>query len=109
MEAGGVPRGQGAEGTQEVGDGAAAEGEDGGQGQDDKAQEGGARKGRGQGIEQLSGLRWQSVMKMAELAACLTSLACLSPLQAAALGARESLLVSGSYTGHGGLLGWERE
>ena len=49
--AGGVAGGQGAEGAQQVGDGAPADGQDGGEGEQDEAAIGRAREGRFQGVE----------------------------------------------------------
>ena len=53
--AGGMARGQGTQGAQEVADGALADGQDGGQGQDDEAEEGRSREGTGQGVEEGTG------------------------------------------------------
>src|SRR6266700_2542175 len=106
MEAGEVPRGESAEGAEEVRDRATAEGEDGSEEQDDETEEGWPCKGWGQGVEQLACVAWQPVMEVAKLGSCLLGLAGLALLEAAALGAGESLLRSLGYTGHGGLLVW---
>src|SRR5262249_61549374 len=65
----GVARGQGAQGAEQVGDGAAAHGEEGGQGQQDEAVIGGARQGRGQRLEDGVDGRGESVMVAVDLAA----------------------------------------
>ena len=121
-----MPRNERAQGAEEFGDGAAADGEE----EDPKAEEGRACKGRGEGVEQLACRAWQSVLELAELASCLLGLAGLTPPQAAALGLEKSVQLSpgdGSgrrwsggtalglgisgqlspeYTGDGGLLVW---
>ncbi len=53
--AGGVAGGQGTEGPQEVADGAAADGQDRGQGQRHEAKEGGPSEGASQGAEEGAG------------------------------------------------------
>src|SRR6266576_3486465 len=106
MEAGEVPRGESAEGAEEVRDRATAEGEDGGEEQDGETEEGRPCQGRGQGVEQLASVAWQPIMEVTELGSCLLGLAGLALLEAAALGAGEALVRSLGYTGHGGLLVW---
>src|SRR5262249_36028838 len=63
-------------------------------------------EGRGEGVEQVAGVAWQSVMEATESAARLLGLAGLPDLEAPALGLGESLLLPRGYTGHGGLLVW---
>src|SRR5205085_3289846 len=106
VEAGGVPGHQRAQRAEEFGDVAATDGQEGGEEEDPKTEEGRACKGRGEGIEQLTCRAGQSVVEVAELASCLLGLVGLTPLQAAALGFGKWWALSPGYTGHGGLLVW---
>jgi hypothetical protein len=101
-----MARGEVAQGTEEVGDVSAAKGEDGGEEEDDQAEEGWPCKGGGECVEQLACLAWQSVMEVSEFTSRALGLACLACFETAALGVAESLLLSLGYTGHGGLLVW---
>src|SRR2546425_2120043 len=76
--AGGVARSQGAEGAQEVTDGAMPDREDGGQGQDDDAEESRTREGTRQGIEKRVSGPGQGLVDVPELAAGSAGLACLT-------------------------------
>jgi hypothetical protein len=120
--AGGVAGGQGAEGAQQVADGTTTDGEDGGQGQDDHAQEGGPGEGTSQGVEEGARRPGQGLVGAAELAAggaglarlALAAFAVAAPSTAglatargrpAALATRRRAAPRGSgYTGHGSLL-----
>ncbi len=127
----GVARGQGAQAAEQVGDGASAHGEDGGQGQHDEALIGRSGQGRGQrledGVDRLGELAIEP-LELASAQAGLTSpLAALfpgEPFLAASAQVRRlgTLMVRGpdglarffrgqplagsaGYTGHGSLLG----
>ena len=78
MIAGGVARCQGAEGAQEVTDGALPDREDGGQGQDDDAEESRTREGTRQGVEKRVSGPGQGLVDLPELAAGSAGLACLT-------------------------------
>jgi hypothetical protein len=94
--AGGMAGRQGAERPQEVGDGAVAEGEDGGQRAGDEAGEGGTGKGPGQGVEERVGGRWDGLVDLFEFAAGGPGLAC-PPLAAFAVEASHAPRLAGVW------------
>src|SRR5262249_6791787 len=117
--AGGVAGGQGAEGPQEVADGAAADGQDGGQGEHDEAKEGGPGEGPSQGAEEGAGRLGYGLMDAPERAASGPGLArpAAAAFAVAAAGRGAALPVRvtvrarggaamsrGGYTGHRSLL-----
>lgn len=76
---GGMARGQDAKRAQKVADSAAAEGKDGCQGEDDKAEKGRASETARQGVEQGAGRLWHGLVDTLELAACEAGLVRLPP------------------------------
>src|SRR5262249_19689058 len=111
---------QGAEGPQEVADGAAADGQDGGQGEHDEAKEGGPGEGPSQGAEEGAGRLGYGLMDAPERAASGPGLArpAAAAFAVAAAGRGAALPVRvtvrarggaamsrGGYTGHRSLLG----
>src|SRR5262249_49682790 len=70
-----MARAESAEGAEEVGDGMGADGEDGGQGQQDEAAIGGPSEGRGQGVEDVADRGGEAVVDAVDAAARGASLA----------------------------------
>src|SRR5207249_3588842 len=102
----------------EVADGTPADSQDGGQGQDDEAEEGGSSKGAGQRVEEGAGRFGHGLLDALKFTAGGAGLASHSPAAfevaatalgtalatTAGLGGRAAAPRSG-YTGHGSLLG----
>lgn len=122
MVAGSMARSQRPQGTQQVADGALADRKNGGQDQDDKAQEGRPGEGTCQRLEEGAGRLWQLLVDPLQLAAsstCLahlasasravetasaTGLAPVRPRRAAPAGRGRALAWTSGYTGHRSLL-----
>jgi hypothetical protein len=96
----GVARGQGAQGAEQVGDGAAAHGEDGGQGQQDEAPMSRSGQGRFQRLEDGVDRPGELAAEELELAAAQAGLAG----RLAALFPREPPLLAPARAGLSGLL-----
>src|SRR5208282_264193 len=78
--AGGMARRQGAQGSQEVADGPAADGQNGGQSQNDETEKGGSRKSVGEGVQEGAGRRRHGLMDALEFAGSGLGFAPSSPL-----------------------------
>ena len=110
--AGRVPRGQTSHDAEQVGDGASAQGEDRGQGQEDESPMGGPREGRLQGVKHRADLLGKLLMNRLESSPCRPRLLRLLTSHGAdpllELDSGESPGTGIEYTGHGSLRGCEK-